>query len=61
MTHVLPGTGYADRLTCTSADRSPWPVRLSSVEDDARQRVCTFRDRMNHSGYMDPSETPAAR
>ena len=60
MTHVLAGTGYADRLPCTHADRSPWPVRLSSVEDDARQRVCTFRDRMNHSGYTDPLDTPAA-
>jgi hypothetical protein len=58
MTHVLAGTGYADRLPCTVADGSPWPVRLSSVEDDARQRVCTFRVRMNHRGYTDPSIRP---
>lgn len=60
MTNVLAGTGYADRLPCTAADGSPWPVRLTSLEDDARQRVCTFRDRMNHSGYTDSLETRRA-
>jgi len=60
MTHVLAGTGYADRLPCTPAHGSLWPVRLSSVEDDARRRVCSFRDRMNRGRHPDVSTRPAA-
>jgi len=38
-----------------TSDSSTWPVRLSSVEDDARHRVCSFRERMNHAGYPYPA------
>jgi uncharacterized protein YjbI with pentapeptide repeats len=55
MTHLLAGTGYSDRLPCPAVDGSRWQVRLSSVENDARQRVCSFRDRMDHGGSTDPS------
>jgi len=58
MTHLLAGTGYSDRLPCPAVHGSRWRVRLSWVEDDARQRVCSFRARMNHSGYTDPSTRP---
>jgi uncharacterized protein YjbI with pentapeptide repeats len=55
MTHLIAGTGYADRLPCTAPDHSRWLVRLTPDEDDARDRVCTFRDRMSRSGHPEPS------
>jgi hypothetical protein len=55
MTHLIAGTGYADRLPCTGPDHSRWLVRLTPDEDDARDRVCTFRDRMSRSGHPEPS------